>query len=200
MAGNQRAADVTVDVTPMSQPGRAVVTGNEFGPTRTARPVAAAKSAAVPAGNATSAKIEWTTEVVEACIVQAMATLRRTPMPKEMAQLRGTVSAWPATASAAGDLFAEELADRTWERSAVVRPGPPSAQHISNLDRVLEWLTWIPDPIDRMVVVARASGAKWAAVRLRDPKKRCRLQLDKRRKIALTQILGYLVEKMQNGD
>jgi hypothetical protein len=90
-------------------------------------------------------------EVVISALARAAVTLRRLPMPLH-GRPTPTRPSWPADwpDNAAGDTSDEACA-------VVIRP---SARAISELDRVLPWLSCL-DTVDRRLVWARANGLSW---------------------------------------
>ena len=91
-------------------------------------------------------------------------TLRRLPMASKPA---GYHTAWP------------DVVQNYWEvyglHQATYRKDPPTAAAISRLDEALGWLWLVEDtrrrPI-RKLIVARASGVRWAALERRFGRKR----------------------------
>lgn len=90
-------------------------------------------------------------EAVIAALARAAETLRRLPMPPH-GRPASTRASWPwGPLDAANDDAGGE------PRDMVVRP---SARAISELDRVLPWLSCL-GTIDRRLIWARASGLSW---------------------------------------
>lgn len=90
-------------------------------------------------------------EAIIAALVRAAVTLRRLPMPPHGRPAPARPS-WPADrpVGADGDSFSE----------AYDRAIRPSARAISELDRVLPWLSCL-DTVDRRLIWARANGLSW---------------------------------------
>jgi hypothetical protein len=82
---------------------------------------------------------------------RAADTLRRLPMPAH-ARPANVRSSWPSGALEPPDDHAASEASRSIQR--------PNARAISELDRVLPWLSGL-DTADRRLVWARASGLSW---------------------------------------
>lgn len=82
---------------------------------------------------------------------RAADTLRRLPMPSH-ARPANVQSSWPSGPLEPSEGYAASEASRSIQR--------PTARSISELDRVLPWLSSL-DTADRRLVWARASGLSW---------------------------------------
>lgn len=90
-------------------------------------------------------------EAIIAALVRAAVTLRRLPMPlygRPAPARPSWPDDWPVGAD--GDSFGESY-------DMAIRP---SARAISELDRVLPWLSCL-DTVDRRLIWARANGLSW---------------------------------------
>jgi len=90
-------------------------------------------------------------EAIIAALTRAAVTLRRLPMPQHARPAPARPS-WPALWPDGTDGGTSHEAC-----SLVVRP---SARAVSELDRVLPWLSCL-DTVDRRLVWARANGLSW---------------------------------------
>lgn len=82
---------------------------------------------------------------------QAAYTLKR--LPKVTVQ--GYFGTWPP-------IMQEALYAYGWEE-ARIKAGPPSAQHISEMDEVLRWFLWLESE-ETTLVWLRACGLKWKKI------------------------------------
>ncbi len=93
----------------------------------------------------------WTASLVEARLAEAADTLRR--LPEERVQ--GYFSTWPPVIREYWQAYG---------RSEVrVRPSPPSARAIDQMDEALQWLRWLEQE-DAKLVWARAEGTPWKSI------------------------------------
>ncbi len=82
---------------------------------------------------------------------QAAHTLRRLPK----VTVRGYFGTWPP-------IMQEALYAYGWEE-ARLRPGPPSAIHISEMDETLRWFLWL-ESHETTLVWLRACGVRWKTI------------------------------------
>ena len=99
---------------------------------------------------------KWCVEMVAARLEEAAETLNRLPMtglkPREYGD------AWPTVIHDAMDAYG-------WDE-AVVRLGPPSAEAITRMDEVMDWLRWMgPDQV--RLVWLRAGRVPWRMIGVR---------------------------------
>jgi hypothetical protein len=94
---------------------------------------------------------DWTPEIVEERLVEAVAVLRR--LPAERGQ--GYFSTWPQT-------FVE-FSDLVGQTPEPMRLPPPSAAAISRMEAALCWMPWL-EPVDAKIVWLRASGMRWKEI------------------------------------
>ncbi len=93
----------------------------------------------------------WTPKMVAVYLEEAADTLRRLPPVK----VRGYVSAWPPVLRDFWEAYGRE--------EVQVRPGPPSAKAIDQMDRTLLWLRWL-DRDESRLVWRRACRRPWKAI------------------------------------
>lgn len=98
--------------------------------------------------------------IIERQLREAVAILKRLPIPSELVRLQGVVSAWAD--------YVQDYPERRVTRI------PLSGREVTFMDARLEWLRLIPDPYERQVVAARIAGAKWPDIVALDPLKRHR--------------------------
>lgn len=110
-------------------------------------------------------------------IEQAAHTMRK--LPKVTVQ--GYFNAWPPIVREAMEAYG-------WE-DAHVRPGPPSAHQITEMDEVMLWLMWLEREEVRLVWL-RANGVRWKRMSLELGWSVRKLQYDWR--IALMKIVHRL--------
>lgn len=97
----------------------------------------------------------WAVDHVRAWLKEAMETLARMPMPPGGIP-NGSQSGMP-------DVVREVAQSYGWQatRVPVVRP---SADEIDRLDFCLEWLGWLLEPKDRIIIVGVALGLHYRAI------------------------------------
>ncbi len=100
----------------------------------------------------------WDAEAVKDYLAEAADTLRRLPMDRSArpAQLR---AGWPEVVHSYAEAGTNEAPE--------LRISPPDPIAIARLDRVLEWMLWIPED-SRLIVSARAHGLSWPRIAERD--------------------------------
>ncbi|CUW37105.1 conserved protein of unknown function [Magnetospirillum sp. XM-1] len=95
--------------------------------------------------------LHWAPKMVAVYLEEAAETLRRLPRVK----VQGYVTAWPEIVRDYWDAFGRD--------EVQVRPGPPSAKAIDQMDVTLGWLRWLEIEESRLVW-HRACGRPWKAI------------------------------------
>ncbi len=101
-----------------------------------------------PIDEATGEPLVWEAGHVRAWIREAMETLRRLPLPRDGLPRRPS-SQMPGVVRELVEAYG-------YDRSRTREPVSP--QEIGRLDRVLEWLLWLTDRRDAVVVTGLALG------------------------------------------
>lgn len=101
----------------------------------------------------------WTSTAVWEQLVEGAETLQR--LPDASRGPRKVRSSWPEIVRNAAESFNAEA-----ERADLRRLGPPSADAIDRLDRVIVWLEWLSGDVQRLVWL-RACGVPWWRLELR---------------------------------
>ena len=94
---------------------------------------------------------DWTPEIVEERLVEAVAVLRR--LPAERGQ--GYFSTWPT-------MFVE-FSDLVGQTPEPMRLPPPSAAAIGRMEETLNWSVWL-EPDDAKLVWKRAERMPWKEI------------------------------------
>lgn len=94
---------------------------------------------------------EWTLEMVEERLVEAVAVLRRLPSTR----VGGYFNTWPK--------MVVEFSDLVGQTPEPMRLPPPSAAAIDRMEQALEWMKWL-EPEDSRLVWMRAERHPWKAI------------------------------------
>ena len=107
-----------------------------------------------PLDEETGDPLHWEPGHVRARLREAMETLRRLPMPRD-GRPRSVSSGMP-------DIVHQVV--EAYGYGAGTSKAPVSPRDIARLDEVLDWLLWMPDRQDAVVVTAVAMGLTLRAV------------------------------------
>src|SRR5699024_9541630 len=94
---------------------------------------------------------EWTPEMVEERLVEAVAVLKRLPPVR----VGGYFSAWPS--------MKVEFSHPVGEGARPMRMPSLPATVVSRMEATLEWAAWL-EPIDSKIVWMRACGTRWKRI------------------------------------
>ncbi|MBF0602158.1 MAG: hypothetical protein HQL07_00525 [Nitrospirae bacterium] len=101
-------------------------------------------------------EVEWTLKMVADRMEEAASTLRRLPMAGVKPREYG--NSWPSVIHDAKEAYG-------WN-DAVVRIGQPSAEAITRMDEVMEWLRWLNQEQVKLVWL-RATRIPWKLIEVR---------------------------------
>lgn len=133
---------------------------NEFGPNR----AAAVETLPPRATDAVPVLPEAPdAAAITAALRSAGDTLRRVPMPSEIAQLVGRVSSHPSVVASRMDYAPER---------ARVRPAAPSPDELDELDEALRWVLWLDQDERRIVAAHGIMGVGLRKIAEVDPQRR----------------------------
>ncbi len=95
---------------------------------------------------------KWTVLEVSDRFEEATRTLQRLPSVR----VAGYFNSWPS--------HLRSLAEQLQEAKTPLKLGPPSAEAISRMEECLEWICWLEDETERLIVWLRAENLPWKLI------------------------------------